>query len=111
MISLSNSSVRATLLLVLAAFCLLLDVNTAYAQAAQCRQLENALRQFDRNGDFQQMGGNSQAARQAQLVRQFKLAGGALHAAQRSPRTAAHPGMAPAQAALPGHKQQLLEQA
>ena len=66
MISLSNSSVRATLLLVLAAFCLLLDVNTAYAQAAQCRQLENALRQFDRNGDFQQMGGNSQAARQAQ---------------------------------------------
>ena len=49
-----------------------------------------------------------QAARLAQLVSQFKLAGGALHAA--------HPGMAPAalasaQAALPGKKQQLLEQA
>ena len=57
-----------------------------------------------------------QAARLAQLVSQFKLAGGALHAAQRSPRTAAHPGMAPAQVAaaqvaLPGQKQQLLEQA
>ncbi|NIF84688.1 HAMP domain-containing protein [Comamonas sp. Tr-654] len=57
-----------------------------------------------------------QAARLAQLVSQFKLAGGALHAAQRSPRAAAHPGMAPAalasaQAALPGQKQQLLEQA
>ncbi|MDR3063988.1 MAG: methyl-accepting chemotaxis protein [Comamonas sp.] len=57
-----------------------------------------------------------QAARLAQLVSQFKLAGGAAHAAQRSPRGSAHPGMAPAapasaQAALPGRKQQLLEQA
>lgn len=65
MASLNGIGVRALGLLVLAALCLLLDVNTAYAQAAQCFQLENALRQFDRNGDFQQMGGNSQAARQA----------------------------------------------
>ena len=57
-----------------------------------------------------------QAARLAQLVSQFKLAGGALHAVMRSPRGAAHPGMAPAvpasaQAALPGQKAQLLEHA
>ena len=51
---------------VLAAILLVLDVTTAYAQAAQCAQLDNALRQFDRNGDFLQMGGNSQAAQQAQ---------------------------------------------
>ena len=57
---------RALVLLLLTAICLVLDVNTAYAQAAQCSRLENMLRQFDRNGDFQQMGGNSQAARQAQ---------------------------------------------
>jgi hypothetical protein len=66
MASLSSNGARAFVLLMLAALCLLLDVNTAYAQAQQCAQLENALRQFDRNGDFQQMGGNSQAARQAQ---------------------------------------------
>ena len=66
MTSLSNSGARAIVLLVLAALCLLLDVNTAYAQAAQCARLEDILRQFDRNSDFQQMGGNSQAARQAQ---------------------------------------------
>ena len=65
MASLGRNGARALILMVLAAACLLLDVNTAYAQAAQCRQLENALRQFDRNGDFRQMGGNSQAARQA----------------------------------------------
>lgn len=57
---------RAFILLALAIVCTVLDVDSAYAQAAQCRQLENALRQFDRNGDFRQMGGNSQAARQAQ---------------------------------------------
>ena len=56
-----------------------------------------------------------QAARLAQLVSQFKLAGGAMHAVMRSPR-GAHPGMAPAvpasaQAALPGQKAQLLEHA
>jgi methyl-accepting chemotaxis protein len=48
-----------------------------------------------------------QAARLAQLVSQFKLAGGAMHAVMRSPR-GGHPGMAPAvpasQAALPGQK-------
>lgn len=56
---------RALILMVLAAIGLILNVNTAYAQAAQCAQLDNALRQFDRNSDFRQMGGNSQAARQA----------------------------------------------
>ena len=34
---------RAFILVVLAAICLILDVNTAYAQAAQCAQLDNAL--------------------------------------------------------------------
>lgn len=57
---------RAIILMVLAAVCLVLDVNTAYAQAAQCGRLEDMLRQVDRNGDFQQMGGNSQAARRAE---------------------------------------------
>ena len=57
-----------------------------------------------------------QAARLAQLVSQFKLAGGAMHAVMRSPRGAANPGMAPAvlasaQTALPGQKAQLLEHA
>lgn len=56
---------RALILSVLAAICLIMDVNTAYAQAAQCAQLDNALRQFDSNAEFRQMGGNSQAARQA----------------------------------------------
>ncbi|WP_108395813.1 DUF2865 domain-containing protein [Devosia submarina] len=56
---------RALFALVLAAFCLVLDIETAYAQAAQCARLENMLRQVDRNGDFRQMGGNSQAARSA----------------------------------------------
>lgn len=62
----SGNSTRAIILTVLAAILLVLDVTTAYAQAAQCAQLDNALRQFDRNGDFRQMGGNSQAAQQAQ---------------------------------------------
>jgi len=56
---------RAIILMVLAANLAVLDVNVAYAQAAQCAQLDNALRQFDRNSDFRQMGGNSQAALQA----------------------------------------------
>jgi hypothetical protein len=63
---LGRNGVRALVLMVLAAICLVLDVNTAYAQAAQCFQLEQALRQFDNNSSYQQMGGNSQAARQAQ---------------------------------------------
>ena len=55
---------RASILLVLAALIFTLDVQTVYAQSTQCRQLENALRQFDRNGDFRQMQNNSGAARQ-----------------------------------------------
>lgn len=57
---------RASILLVLAALIFTLDVQTVYAQSTQCRQLENALRQFDRNGDFRQMQNNSGAARQLQ---------------------------------------------
>ena len=60
-----RNGTRAIILTVLAAILLCLDVNSAYAQAAQCVQLDAALRQFDRNSDFQQMGGNSQAAQQA----------------------------------------------
>src|SRR4051794_22893129 len=59
--------------MVLAAVCLVLDVNTAYAQAAQCFQLQAALQQFDNNASFRQMGNNSQAARQAaQAVQQME---------------------------------------
>lgn len=61
-----RNGVRALVLTVLPAICVVLDVNVAYAQAAQCFQLEAALRQFDGNSSYQQMGGNSQAARQAQ---------------------------------------------
>ncbi len=61
----ATHGMRTLILMVLAAICLLLDVNTAYAQAAQCRQLEAALGQFDNNSDYQQSGGSPQAARQA----------------------------------------------
>ncbi|MHA6692157.1 DUF2865 domain-containing protein [Devosia sp. A449] len=60
-----RNGARALMMMVLAAVWLSLDVNAAYAQAAQCRQLEAALRQFDNNASFRQMGNNSQAARQA----------------------------------------------
>ncbi|SFV35707.1 Protein of unknown function [Devosia crocina] len=59
-----TSGLRVPFLLLLAAFVFALDVQTVYAQSSQCRQLENALRQFDRNGDFRQMQNNSGAARQ-----------------------------------------------
>ena len=58
--------VRALLLMVVAAVCLVLDVDIAHAQAAQCANLSAMLRQFDRNAEFQQFGGGSQAARQLQ---------------------------------------------
>ena len=61
-----RNGVRALVLTAISAICLVLDVNTAYAQAVQCFQLEAALRQFDGNSDYRQVGGNSQAARQAQ---------------------------------------------
>jgi hypothetical protein len=63
---LTRFGVRALSLLMLAASLIGLDVQTAYAQAAQCVQLANALRQFEGNSDFRQQGGNSQAARKAQ---------------------------------------------
>tara|TARA_R110002020_G_scaffold36426_3_gene109534 strand:+ start:893 stop:2056 length:1164 start_codon:yes stop_codon:yes gene_type:complete len=61
----SYHGARAFVLLALASLCVFMDVNIAYAQSSQCARLESALQQFDRNGDFRQMGGNSQAARQA----------------------------------------------
>ncbi len=63
---LSVSGIRASFLLLLAALIFTLDVQTVYAQSSQCQQLEGALRQFDRNGDFRQMQGNSGSARQLQ---------------------------------------------
>ncbi|MEX8195349.1 methyl-accepting chemotaxis protein [Comamonas guangdongensis] len=57
-----------------------------------------------------------QAARLAQLVSQFKVAGGPAQAHVQRPQAGARPGLAPAAAAagktaLPGRKAQLLEQA
>jgi hypothetical protein len=63
---------RPLILLILATIVLALDVEAAHAQAAQCAQLQGALAQFDRNGDFRQMGGNSNAAEQ--LRRQVQQA-------------------------------------
>lgn len=60
------SGLRPIVLLILTAIVLALDVEAAHAQAAQCQQLQSALAQFDRNGDFRQLGSNSNAARQLQ---------------------------------------------
>ncbi|MBF0678395.1 MAG: DUF2865 domain-containing protein [Devosia sp.] len=68
----SSTGFRALALLVLAMAMFSMDVTSAYAQAAQCRQLESALRQFDRNGDFRQLQNNSQAVRE--LARQVQNA-------------------------------------
>ena len=57
---------RPLILLILASVVLALDIDAAHAQAAQCAQLQSALAQFDRNSEFRQMGGNSNAARQLQ---------------------------------------------
>ena len=61
---LASTSFRVSILLLLVALVFALDVQTVYAQSTQCRQLENALAQFDRNGDFRQRQNNSGAARQ-----------------------------------------------
>ncbi len=66
----SSPGLRAMLLLLVATIALALDVETAYAQANQCARLQNALAQFDRNGDFRQVNDNSNAARQ--LARQVQ---------------------------------------
>lgn len=64
MVNLGGMGIRTLLLLVLATVVLAFDVNMAYAQSSACSRLDRQLRQFDRNGDFQQRDGNSQAARQ-----------------------------------------------
>lgn len=64
--TLSSTGLRTLGLLLLSLLVLALDVETAHAQAAQCRQLQSALAQFDRNGDFRQIDGNTNAARQLQ---------------------------------------------
>lgn len=67
MINLGKMGSRSPVLMLLAAVWLMLDVNSAYAQAAiQCQRLQGMLSQFDQNGAFQQVGGDSRAARQAQ---------------------------------------------
>lgn len=60
----SSTGLRALALLVLTSIALALDVEAAYAQANQCARLQNALVQFDRNGDFRQINQNSNDARQ-----------------------------------------------
>lgn len=64
MVNLGTTGARALMLFALAMVMFALDVGTAYAQSQSCNQLIRALQQFDRNSDFQQMGGNSQQARQ-----------------------------------------------
>jgi len=63
---------RVPVLLLLSVLMFTLDVQTVYAQSAQCQQLTNALRQFEGNGDFRQRQNNSGAARQ--LARQVQNA-------------------------------------
>ena len=63
MVTSGKLNMRAVLLLLIAAFSLCLDVNTAYAQSSSCSRLQSALRQFDRNSDFRNYENNSQAAR------------------------------------------------
>lgn len=60
--------IRAVILSMLALVILALDIEAAHAQAAQCAQLQAALRQFDNNAEFRQLGGNSNAARQLQQM-------------------------------------------
>ena len=62
----SLTGLRALGLLLLSLIVLALDVEAAHAQAAQCSQLQSALARFDRNGDFQQIQGNTNSARQLQ---------------------------------------------
>lgn len=61
-----RNGLRVLAALVVAVIGLCLDVGGAYAQAASCSRLQSALRQLDRNADFRDMQGNSQAARQLQ---------------------------------------------
>ncbi|WP_375449489.1 DUF2865 domain-containing protein [uncultured Devosia sp.] len=49
--------------LVVAMICVGLDASAAYAQSSSCSRLQGMLRQFDRNGDFQNMQSNSGNAR------------------------------------------------
>ena len=62
----SSFGLRKLGLLMLSLIVLALDVDAAHAQAAQCAQLQGALAQFDRNGDFRQIEGNTSSARQLQ---------------------------------------------
>ena len=66
MVTISRNGVRAIVFGLLAMIFFALDVEMAHAQSSQCNRLVNALQQFDRNSDFRQFDGNSQAARQLQ---------------------------------------------
>ncbi len=62
---LSRRGARALVILTLASLGFAVEAQTAYAQSAQCERLTSILRQIDSNGDYRQLGGNSQAAREA----------------------------------------------
>jgi hypothetical protein len=65
-VTFTSTGLRALALLVLSAVMFGMNVDAAYAQAAQCQQLQAALAQFDRNADFRQVGNSTNAARQLQ---------------------------------------------
>jgi hypothetical protein len=63
MVTIVRNSWRALAALLVAMICVGLDANDAYAQSSSCSRLQAALRQFDRNSDFQNMQSNSGNAR------------------------------------------------
>ena len=66
MVTTSRNIWRALAALLIAMICVGLDVENAYAQSSSCSRLQEALRQFDRNGDFRNMQSNSGNARSLQ---------------------------------------------
>jgi hypothetical protein len=63
MVTIARNGWRALAALLVAVICVGLDANDAYAQSSSCSRLQSALRQFDRNSDFQNMQSNSGNAR------------------------------------------------
>ena len=66
MVTSSRNIWRALAALLVAVICVGLDAGDAYAQSASCSRLQSALRQFDRNADFQNMQSNAGNARALQ---------------------------------------------
>ena len=65
MLQASRHVVRLMALLAVALIGLAADIATAYAQSNSCQQLAQSLATLERNGDFRDVGNNSDAARQA----------------------------------------------